>query len=170
MSKLPGRLQSALDELEMDSNQKTKLKKFIADMGETLPEHPSPEEVKRIIKGAIKQLELGGKKADKEEEPKEEKPKKEKKDEKEEVKESRMSFKQFLSETNGPKLTAKDGELYLNGRLLIVHYRGGDVDTIAWPFKKDDEKNLKAALYDSREMGDVDGNTVTLPNGKPFSF
>jgi hypothetical protein len=101
--KLPGRIQSALDELEIESSAKAKVKKFILDMGETLPEHPTPEEVKRIIKGAMKHLEVG-KKAE-EPEAKEEKPKKEKAEKKEEVKESkRLSFKEFVSEADGKNL------------------------------------------------------------------
>lgn len=97
--KLPGRIRSFIDEMEdIDHGAKNKLKRFISDMGESLPESPSPKEVERIVKGAMKELEIGAKKV---EEPKEEKPKKEKKADKEEkVEESKkLTFKDFLSES-----------------------------------------------------------------------
>ena len=66
-------------------------------------------------------------------------------------------------------LTAKQGDLYLNGQLLIVRYDGGDCDTIAWPLREQDRENLVSALYDAREMMDgFNNNEVQLPDGEIF--
>jgi hypothetical protein len=44
------------------------------------------------------------------------------------------------------------GNAELNGELLVRRYDAGDCDTI--DFDKPDMENLKAALYDEREMSD----------------
>lgn len=57
--------------------------------------------------------------------------------------------------------------------LLLRRYDAGDVDTIPWPNPdKGDLENLRAALYDAREMGQIPGNTtsVLLPDGSEFTI
>ena len=81
------------------------------------------------------------------------------------------------------KLTAIDGKLHTSVtdaegnteyRLLLCIYSAGDCDTIS--ASRPNEKNLRRALYDARETGDLpdqDGvpvSEVTLPNGKVFAF
>ena len=68
------------------------------------------------------------------------------------------------------KITNDGGCLSLNGDVLIYWYKGGDVDTIAWPHPN--KVHLRAALYDAREMGGIPSNvdSVTLPSGKVFCF
>ena len=95
-----------IDEMEgLSSSDKAKLVRHLNDMADSLPEHPTPAEASRIVKGALKSLEIKVGKKEKDEEPKEEKPKKEKKeDKKEAVKESvgvaKKTFKAFLMELN----------------------------------------------------------------------
>jgi hypothetical protein len=91
--KLPGRIQSYLDELDLEGGVKAKLKKHIASMGEALPEHPTPKEVEKIVKGSMKNLKISIGTSEDEDEPKKEKPKAEK------VEESKkQTFKEFLNE------------------------------------------------------------------------
>lgn len=86
--KLPGRVRSIVDEMEgLKDSDKAKLLRHLSDMEDSLPEHPTPAEAMRIVKGALKKLEISvGKSEDKEE----------KKEEKKEVKEAKLSFKAFL--------------------------------------------------------------------------
>jgi uncharacterized cupredoxin-like copper-binding protein len=97
--KMPGKVRSMIDEMEgLSSPDKAKLVRHLNDMADSLPEHPSPAEASRIVKGAMKQLEIKVGKKEKAEEPKEE-PKKEKKEAvKESVGSSKLTFKAFLSE------------------------------------------------------------------------
>jgi hypothetical protein len=99
--KLPGKVRSIIDEMEgLSSSDKAKVLRHLNDMADSLPEHPTPAEAQRIVKGALKKVGVGAKKkeeAPEEKEEKEEKPKKEK----ETVKESlskKVSFKAFLNE------------------------------------------------------------------------
>lgn len=94
--KMPGKVRSMIDEMEgLSSSDKAKLIRHLNDMAASLPEHPTPAEAARIVKGALKQLDISSKKKEKkaEEEPKEE-PKKEKKEKVEES--QKLSFKAFL--------------------------------------------------------------------------
>ena len=57
--------------------------------------------------------------------------------------------------------------------LLLRRYDAGDCDTIPWPNPdKGDLENLRAALYDAREMGQIPGDTtsVLLPDGSEFTI
>lgn len=85
---------------------------------------------------------------------------------------------------NITELIAKDKALYIpfsaitdklqrewaNGedRILMRQYDEGDCDTIRWPMPN--IENMKAALFDAREMGLLEGSEVLLPNGKAISF
>lgn len=83
-------------------------------------------------------------------------------------------------DSDKPKLTAEDGRLHLNGKLLIVYYDSGDVDTLPWPIPKKDNywnpekwrKALVSALYDEREMGNIPSkiSDVILPDGNDFTI
>jgi hypothetical protein len=95
--KLPGRVRSIIDEMDgLKDSDKAKLLRHLSDMEDSLPEHPTPQEAKRIVMGAMKKLKIII--GDDSEEEKEEKPKKEKEEKKEDVKESRLTFKQFILE------------------------------------------------------------------------
>ena len=62
-------------------------------------------------------------------------------------------------------------EWHGNADILIVRrYDAGDCDTIAWP--NPDQENLRSALYDAREMGQIPGDTtsVLLPDGSEFTI
>ena len=100
--KMPGKVRSMIDEMEgLSSPDKAKLVRHLNDMADSLPEHPSPAEASRIVKGAMKQLEIKVGKAEKKEEPKEE-PKKEKKEAvKESVAPRKLTFKMFLESREG---------------------------------------------------------------------
>ena len=74
------------------------------------------------------------------------------------------------NQNNPQALTVKDGWLWLGDRLLLVRYSGGDCDTIDWPLVAGKKRNLYSALYDMREMGELIGDTVTLPNGTPYTL
>lgn len=53
--------------------------------------------------------------------------------------------------------------------LLLRLYDAGDCDTIRWPLRDRDRENLKAALFDAREMGLIpDVASVLLPDGVEF--
>jgi hypothetical protein len=53
--------------------------------------------------------------------------------------------------------------------LLLRRYDAGDCDTINWP--NPDTDNLRAALYDAREMGLMpNDNNVMLPDGSVFAI
>lgn len=92
--KLPGRVRSIIDEMEgLKDSDKAKLLRHLSEVEDSLPEHPTPAEAMRIVKGALKKLEISIGKEEKKEEPKEEK-----KEKKEDVKESRLTFKQFILE------------------------------------------------------------------------
>jgi len=68
------------------------------------------------------------------------------------------------------KLTNDDGCLALNGAALIYWSKGGDIDVVSYP--RPNKANLRAALYDAREMGFIPSNvdSVILPSGKAFNF
>jgi len=70
------------------------------------------------------------------------------------------------------KLIVKDGELYLPGgctELLLCVYPEGDCDAIKWPQYNED--NLRSALFDARETGEIPlDSRVLLPNGEEFKF
>lgn len=96
--KLPGKVRSMIDEMGLSSKDKTAVLRHLNDMADSLPEHPTPAEAKRIVDGALKKVGAGKKKdeekPEEKEEKKEDKPKEEKK---EKVEESRkMTFKTFL--------------------------------------------------------------------------
>lgn len=85
--KLPGRVRSIVDEMEgLKDSDKAKLLRHLSDMEDSLPEHPTPAEAMRIVKGAMKKLEISAGKSE------------EKKEEKKEVKEAKLSFKAFIME------------------------------------------------------------------------
>ncbi len=64
------------------------------------------------------------------------------------------------------KLTAKNGDLCLNGYVLVYRYKEGDCDTISWP--NPDRKQLASILYDEIECGNLTERVVLLPNGDKF--
>lgn len=70
------------------------------------------------------------------------------------------------------QLTEEDGDLYLNGQMLIMRYPEGDCDTVEWPKPEEKvaewEKRLESALFDLREMGFWEGDEVELPDGSIF--
>lgn len=55
---------------------------------------------------------------------------------------------------------------------LLFFYPAGDVDSVPWPMKDDEDKyHLSVALYDAREMGDMpDVPVVKLPDGSSFDI
>lgn len=63
------------------------------------------------------------------------------------------------------KLVSKEGCYYLCGKLLIVYYKGGDID-VAGP--KTSKKNLHRALYDfyQCEEGLKDGDEIVNSRGR----
>ena len=67
-------------------------------------------------------------------------------------------------------LLDENGTLYLPSRkILLVMYPAGDVDTIST--KNPNVENLRNALYDAREMGDIPNvPSVYLPCGKEFQI
>ena len=80
------------------------------------------------------------------------------------------------------QLQAKDGCLYYpetmkdwrgkSAPIIVCVYDAGDCDTISWPMKKGEDKNLQRALFDDRESMDdfpLDAE-VLLPNGVRFDF
>lgn len=77
------------------------------------------------------------------------------------------------------QLVVKDGTLYYPdsvidwsgepGPIVLCVYPEGDCDTIQWP--NPNLKNLAAALFDDREMGQFeDGEEIQLPNGDKVDF
>ena len=55
------------------------------------------------------------------------------------------------------------------GPIVLCVYKEGDCDTIEWP--NVNIKNLARALYDAREMGYFDDDTVILlPNGGRVNY
>ncbi len=72
------------------------------------------------------------------------------------------------------KLIDRDGTLYLGDEVLLYiyprteHSMGGDCDSIRWP--NPNLTHLAACLYDEREMGNVKGNVVELPDGSTLEF
>jgi len=153
--KMPGKVRSMIDEMEgLSSPDKAKLVRHLNDMADSLPEHPSPAEASRIVKGAMKQLEIKVGKAEKKEEPKEE-PKKEKK---ETVKESKaprkLTFKMFLESktaVTGDEIVAAakkfftpqgfdDSNIYRQEIEMNITKRGGDWKKEA--FNRSDIKKL----------------------------
>lgn len=72
------------------------------------------------------------------------------------------------------QLENNDGELVVNGELLVYRYSAGDCDTIPWPlkcqFRGEAEliTQLASCLYDERECGTWDGDHVLLPDGRKF--
>lgn len=60
-------------------------------------------------------------------------------------------------------------EWFSENPVLVRHYDGGDVDTIAWPLV--DSESLAIALYDAREMGIIPSvQSVILPDGTSFGI
>ena len=61
-----------------------------------------------------------------------------------------------------------NGTLFLpNKTILLVRYASGDVDTIST--ENPNVENLRNALYDAREMGEIPNvPAVYLPCGKEF--
>jgi len=120
--KMPGKVRSMIDEMEgLSSSDKAKLVRHLNDMADSLPEHPTPAEAKRIVNGALKSLKIV---VGKDDEPKKEEPKKEKKEEpkeepkkekKEAVKESaaprKLTFKAFLSEAGTIEYRIEDSDV-----------------------------------------------------------
>ena len=118
--KIPGRIQSYLDELGLDGGDKAKVKRYIADMGDALPEHPSPKEVEKIVKAAMKSQKVapgGSDDSDAEDAPKPkkkvEKSEKVEKADKVKVEESKkpLSFKAFITEASAIQFRIEDSDL-----------------------------------------------------------
>ena len=80
-----------------------------------------------------------------------------------------------LNRTELPKLEARPGswgrrDLYLNDSILLVRYAAGDCDSINWPFGERDAENLRSALFDAYEVGELETRTVLLPDGSKFAI
>jgi hypothetical protein len=70
---------------------------------------------------------------------------------------------------NTPRLVDVNGRLCLpNGDIIVLVYPEGDCDT--FDAQNPDIKKLRSALYDCREMGELDCTEVTLPNGLTVRF
>ena len=69
------------------------------------------------------------------------------------------------------RLTVEDGALMAGEHIVLVRYAAGDCDSFDWPLADDSKPYLAAALFDMREMGQVEGgHTVTLPDGTEFDI
>lgn len=76
-----------------------------------------------------------------------------------------------------PKLTADNGLLYLDGKLLLCIYPAGDCDAPSWPMGRSysytlaGEQNILArALFDARECRPDVFYSVVLPDGTEFKL
>lgn len=75
-------------------------------------------------------------------------------------------------------LSVHDGVLFLGAEILLCRYEAGDCDTIHWPLRRveyegwtlDDAANLRTALYDAYEMGQLTERSVLLPDGQRFDI
>lgn len=68
-----------------------------------------------------------------------------------------------------PQLLNIDGDLYLDPeKILLCIYPAGDCDRIR--AKNPNQNNLRSALYDARETGELplDCKSVLLPSGAAF--
>lgn len=78
------------------------------------------------------------------------------------------------------QLQAREGDLWLpiqpsrdmysiasEGAILLVkRYPAGDCDTVPWPLQTaNHRRRLAEVLYDAREMGYLDGDSILLPDG-----
>lgn len=63
------------------------------------------------------------------------------------------------------KIEVKNGVYYLEGKLLICFYSGGDVDCIG---PKSPKKNLHSALYDHYQTSETmkDGDEIANSRGR----
>jgi hypothetical protein len=79
------------------------------------------------------------------------------------------------------KIIVKDGFLFLDKptecgsfkhTILLYRYEAGDCDTFTMSDLRSEKRRrlLASALFDCREVGEVDGDVVELPNGELFSI
>lgn len=76
-----------------------------------------------------------------------------------------------------PQLTTEAGLLYLGDRLLFATYPAGDCDVCKWPmgvntsYTIEKQRSILAqALFDERECGPDNFDTVILPDGTEFTL
>jgi hypothetical protein len=70
-----------------------------------------------------------------------------------------------------PKLTVRNGDLFLGDEILLIVYPAGDCDTIGWTdLDNVNREHLQVALYDAVMKGELPPNCqdVELPNGETF--
>lgn len=63
------------------------------------------------------------------------------------------------------KIEVKDGTYYLEDQIMLIFYRGGDVDTVG---TKTSKKNLHRALYDHYQCSETmkDGDQIANSHGR----